>query len=96
MTDHETPKGLKPCPFCGGSAFLQKIKTAPNDDSEAWKISCSSCGATPKGANVFNSIVIKKPNSDIAYKTDGKTAAINAWERRANNDKIRTFEKNEH
>ena len=83
MTDYEMPKGLKPCPFCGGSAILQKIKNRQNDAPEAWKISCSSCGATPKGANVFSSIVIKKPNGDIVNYKEGKSAAINAWERRA-------------
>ena len=36
--------GLKPCPFCGGKAYLDKADTDPSSEcSNNYIVRCSSC-----------------------------------------------------
>ena len=80
---------LKPCPFCGANAKLlhsgiEKTRSRDNGDLiTSWRVLCQNCGTEQKGGvseYVFNSdetISLKDPHFD------GRSKAINAWNRRA-------------
>lgn len=58
---------LKPCPFCGGKAFVRYVMPCST-------VQCEKCGAS---TGVF---------SDWYEEADGRKEAIDAWNRRVNND----------
>lgn len=77
-------KELKPCPFCGGEAFLKDGKPTTFGTFEALVI-CKNCSASVVGVSRINfkTYGFKEKNGyDIAQEQ-----AIKAWNRRADNGK---------
>lgn len=76
---------LKPCPFCGGKAvFLVKSHTE-HGFNRGWLfgISCINCGvALPKSNYKIETSF--EANGAIKVTTDEREIAIQAWNRRAN------------
>ena len=67
---------LKPCPFCGGEAYLM-LK-----DKNCWYVTCDSCSASSEGyipSDVY-------PWSAYDAIQDAVNKAVEAWNRRANDD----------
>ena len=88
---------LRECPFCGHEARLEHngIRTTQNKDNgdliTAWKVCCSNCG-TVKGP--YTSEYYFRSDETLLLKdakyNDGRAKAIEAWNRRAENDQART------
>lgn len=77
-------KELKPCPFCGGEAFLKYGKPATFGTFEVLVI-CKKCSASVAGVSRINFKThgFKEKNGyDIAQQQ-----AIKSWNRRADNEK---------
>lgn len=68
---------LKPCPFCGGEALLyhQSSKYTDYDGDYAY---CMKCGCRTKLFECFN--------GTGKTHTDTEIEAMNAWNRRADNE----------
>lgn len=79
------PNELKPCPFCGGDKIDLSIKTA---DYPYWYVSmyCKSCNCY--GARTRVTVPTDKwvNRNMIEKSTKTKEVAIEAWNRRADND----------
>lgn len=60
------PNELKPCPFCGNSAYSHK-KYCPYSKKNRYVVKCSRCNAV------------------LEYRD--KESAIEAWNRRADNER---------
>lgn len=58
---------LKPCPFCGGEAFVRYIMPCS-------AVQCEKCGAS---TGIY---------SDYYEEVDGRSKAIEAWNRRIENE----------
>ena len=65
---------LKPCPFCGGEAELKKYMCSLGNDGY-YVVECKICGAKGKAIR----------NTSFISENDEKRA-IEAWNRRADND----------
>jgi len=84
---------LKSCPFCGSKVRLEHngIRACQSKDNgdlmTAWKVRCSNCG-TEKGPYISEYFFHSDETlalRDTKYG-DGRTKAIEAWNRRADND----------
>lgn len=72
-------KELKPCPFCGGEAFLKYGKSTTFGTFEAL-VFCKNCSASVVGVSSINFSTYRfeeKNGYDIAQKQ-----AVKAWNRR--------------
>ena len=73
---------LKPCPFCGGEAKLDKFRVSFNDgypkyDGFAVVVRCKTCKALSP---------YKRGTIHGSFKENEKEKAIDAWNRRATNE----------
>lgn len=77
-------KELKPCPFCGGKAFLKDGKPETFGTFEALVI-CKNCSASVVGVSRINFAThrFEKNGYDTAQKQ-----AVKAWNRRSDNGKL--------
>lgn len=85
---------LKPCPFCGGKAYLEhigieKCRNPDNGDLiTRWSVRCQKCG-TEKQGGCSQYIFCKDETLRLVSQLyDGRSKAIEAWNRRADNGKI--------
>lgn len=83
---------LKPCPFCGGEAKMQmtsyiRIKSTSGEEllGRTVDITCGSCGARSGDRNKYRVLTQIDDNGDAVYKEDGRTEAVEEWNRRWNN-----------
>lgn len=58
---------LKPCPFCGGNAYLNCYKGT----NYWWEVSCTLCGASVSSPKIF-----------FPYNKEARNEAIKKWNRR--------------
>ena len=87
---------VKPCPFCGETAFVKRgdpeIKYVPFPDGEGgffkepamsyeWCVVCPNCGAS--GLCFEDRIYREAESGDVVLHGDGKAKAIETWNRRA-------------
>lgn len=79
---------LKPCPFCGGKAKLQRTSIGHSGEYfyECWNIKCEKCGATPLPKDGYTTYFTRNTDDEFIFKGDGKKEAIDKWNRRAYND----------
>lgn len=83
---------LKPCPFCGGKASLEnsgieKCRNRENGDLiTSWYVWCPNCGIKRDGG--VSEYYFRKDETLILVNPmyDGRKKAIEAWNRRANDD----------
>jgi hypothetical protein len=80
---------LKPCPFCGGRASLEhsgieKTRTIENGDLiTSWRVWCPNCGTEQTGG-VSEYYFCKDETLRLRNPLyDGRSKAIAAWNRRA-------------
>ena len=88
MTDHK----LKPCPFCGTMPRLQHsdikkcISRENGDLITKWSVICPNCG-TEKDGGITEYLFMQDETLQIKSKRyDGRAKAIEAWNRRVNDD----------
>ena len=77
------PDTLKPCPFCGGQAFLRRYdssyKTSPTTILDAWGVHCSNnCCNTQR----FKDEIFHDESGAIIINHNGAQEAIDAWNSR--------------
>ena len=83
---------LKPCPFCGGKASLrnngiEKCRNSENGDLITnWYVMCTNCGIKRNGD--VSEYYFRNDETLILVNPiyDGRKKAIEAWNRRANDD----------
>lgn len=76
--EHENK--LKPCPFCGGTAKLVRIrssyKTNPVTIMDEWEVQCEKkCCSTLS----FQDVIYHANNGDVVVEKNGAIAAIEFW-----------------
>lgn len=78
---------LKPCPFCGGEAmFLVKSRTERGiTNGYGFGICCEKCGVTTPKLDYRLELNINS-TGEIEVTHDERPLAIEAWNRRADND----------
>ena len=70
---------LKPCPFCGGPAYL-RLSSPPEDrDTPAWYAGCDACGITRGHFRIQR----WEQGKGYFLVPDAKADAIAAWNMRA-------------
>lgn len=73
---------LKPCPFCGGEAQLQKIFKGCREVSviiDEWIVTCKNkCCST----HSYKDIIYHADNGEVIIEINGAEKAIEAWNRR--------------
>lgn len=74
---------IKPCPFCGGEAFLKEGKPTTFGTFEALVI-CKNCSASVIGVSRINFATHKFEENGYNL---AKEQAIKAWNRRGDNGK---------
>ena len=75
---------LKPCPFCGGKAKINKctMELPFSEERNAFSVFCTECGCSPFEFDEINLYY----NYDWKEREDKlKNQAIEAWNRRVNN-----------
>ena len=65
-------ENLKPCPFCGGKAYIRK--PMPHGAFDIMSIECRKCGASPFAIEVYADDTFENKQNAIAE----------IWNRRAN------------
>lgn len=78
-------KELKPCPFCGGKAFLKDGKPTTFGTFEVLVI-CKNCSASIVGVSRIN-FATHRFEEKIGYDL-AREQAVNAWNRRIDNGKL--------
>ena len=78
---------LKPCPFCGGKAKIEKTSRGTNGDScqLSFSIRCVKCGATAPGAYGYISINLAG-DGELNLWHDDRSSATEAWNRRLSDE----------
>ena len=79
---------LKPCPFCGGKAYIEQTGYGTADFSSArlsFAIRCKKCGASAPNANGYIAMKLSS-NGELNFWHDDRNPAIAAWNRRANDE----------
>ena len=76
------PNELKPCPFCGGRAHLEKSHRAfiNAKTTRVAFVRCTKCNARTERINLADF-------GCTSHSYDANLKAINAWNRRVNNAK---------
>lgn len=65
---------IKPCPFCGGEAFIEKGVHSRNEEGYLYyTITCDNCGASIDGEAI---------NSYQVNWTKAKVSVVDKWNRR--------------
>lgn len=77
-------KELKPCPFCGGEAFLKEGKPTTFGTFEALVI-CKNCSASVIGVSRIN---FRTEHKSCNGYNLAKEQATKAWNRRGDNGKL--------
>lgn len=75
---------LKPCPFCGGSVRIAKA----GDNSMLWWFVTRGTGENPCTCRLFMESEDFAVNEDIQQKMKLRKDLIEAWNRRANDEKV--------
>lgn len=74
---------LKPCPSCGGKAFLIRVSSryASGDNAlcDEWRVSCKTCGLSTRA---FNDKIYREISGTLIVAEDGVLKAKSAWNRR--------------
>ena len=80
-------KELKPCPFCGKKPLIRRtaIGYASDYHTEVWEILCENCGCKLTKEKFTSKFQIDW-NGQVEYVDDGRTDAIEAWNRRATDE----------
>lgn len=84
---------LKPCPFCGGKAYLEHsgIKEIRNQNNAdlitAWFVRCRNCGTEKRGGNSEYYFCKDETLKLADPHFDGRRMAIEVWNRRADDGK---------
>ena len=78
---------LKPCPFCGGKAILQRVysgySTGPTTIKDIWEITCENgCCKT----NKYTDNIYHDTNGEIVAEANGAQQAIEIWNKRPENE----------
>lgn len=76
---------LKPCPFCGGKANLERIDKGYNSVcfTETYVVSCSDCKCN-LNKEFKSSIDRSVETGDFMIGIDGRAWAIEEWNKRSN------------
>lgn len=76
---------LKPCPFCGGEATIREFacgSTGNGEFSASYEVGCKDCKIKFLRESKFSLI-----NGHPVFSKNGYDECINAWNRRANDEK---------
>lgn len=74
---------LKPCPFCGGKAYIQKLTSGYTGSGEfiaGYEVGCKTCNIKFKAESRFALI-----DGQPVFKTNGYDRCVEQWNRRADN-----------
>lgn len=77
---------LKPCPFCGSAAELNRVSayynTSPTTIRDTWEVRCTKrCCMTLR----YESKIWQSSDGEVVIEQNGAENAIEAWNRRAEN-----------
>ena len=84
---------LKPCPFCGSkptliNSGLKLTRSGASEDGDIityWSVRCNNCGVEKSGY-LSEYFFTREETLKIRENYNGKAQAIEAWNRRAEND----------
>lgn len=76
---------IKPCPFCGGKAKVYECREELpfSEERNSFFVCCTVCGCQPFH---FSEVCLYYKKDFEVRKKQLRTQAIQAWNRRANND----------
>lgn len=75
---------LKPCPFCGGEAEM--YSEVDRIMGKFWYIRCRKCYSN--GSRIYESLKKLEPQEEYAAITGAWERAIEAWNRRTNDEQL--------
>ena len=71
---------LKPCPFCGEKAKIQRMDhgTCQSNFYETYRITCTKCSISKTITSIFH-----LENGQLVFNANGYLDIIEAWNRRS-------------
>ena len=79
---------LKRCPFCGGNPTLRRCSTGTKGLKflAGYEVKCDFCRMAQ--TKQFETVFDFELNGEVVFEKDGRKEAIEAWNRRANENCI--------